>query len=366
MYSIIIPALNPGKNLLDYCLCLRTLTNNLILLVDDGSDESHAEIFDECASKCERVLYLRHNKNRGKGRALKTAFIYLLENYPDCEGCVTADADGQHIPQDVIHCLDILHENPNALVLGTRTFSNGNVPWKSKFGNKTMTLMFRLVTGHVIRDTQTGLRAFSADFMRELINVEGERFDFETHMLLAIHDKPLIQTPISTIYENDNESSHFNPICDSTHIFSIILNRALCGLLVFAVTSMLSFFVDIGLFYFIYNFALTAHSTGHLFISVALARIVSIIFNYIANRYVVFAESTKKHAFGKHSFAKYLLLAAGMLCCSYVFTKEANVIFPKIDITLLKAIVDVILFVANFTIQRFFVFKPKSAPVSKD
>lgn len=359
MYAIVIPSLNPGSNLPEYCRELRKLTQETILLIDDGSDGKHAGIFDECTAACDGVVYLRHNKNRGKGRALKTAFIYLLENFPDCYGCVTADSDGQHAPHDVVKCLDALRANSSALVLGCRTFAFDHVPWRSRFGNKTMTKMFRLATGHIIRDTQTGLRAIPADFMRELIDVKGERFEFETRMLLSLRGRTLIQTDISTIYEDGNKGSHFNPIRDSAKIFSILLRKVLYRLLVFSVASILSFLVDIGLFYSLYNLVLNEQSSGRLVISIVAARAVSMVFNYIANRYVVFAESDKKHAFGRHSFIKYLILALCIMGCSYLFTKGANRLFPHADITLVKATVDIVLFIASYTFQRFFVFRPE-------
>lgn len=359
MYAIVIPALNPGDNLPGYCSKLRELTDELILLVDDGSDEEHAPVFDRCAAECENLLFLRHDKNRGKGRALKTAFAYLLGNFTGVDGCVTADPDGQHSPEDVVKCLGILRENSCALVLGCRTFSADDVPARSRFGNKTMSRMFRLVTGRVIRDTQTGLRAIPADFMRELLNVEGERFDFETRMLLSLRGRELIQTDIATIYENGNSGSHFNPVRDSAGIFIILLRKAIFRILVYSVVSLLSFLVDIGLFYFFYNFILGETSQGRLVISVAAARTVSLVFNYVANRYVVFAECDKKHAFGRHSFVKYLGLALAIMGCSYALTKAAVFFFPSTEITFLKAAVDIFLFIASFIFQRFFVFRPE-------
>ena len=226
-YAIVIPSLNPGEELADYVKSLRAIVNVPIVLVDDGSDLRRRKIFDECAKVAEAVTVLTHEVNRGKGRALKTAFAYLLETLPDIEGCVTCDSDGQHAPEDVVRTISALKANQEALVLGCRTFDMSHVPWKSRFGNKCSRALFRLASGISVSDTQTGLRAIPASLMRELLNCPGERFEFETHMLLRLHGRPVVQIPIQTLYINGNRETHFSPWRDSAKIMSIIIGALL-------------------------------------------------------------------------------------------------------------------------------------------
>ena len=359
MVAIVIPSLNPEPALQDYCGALRSITDSPILLVDDGSDASLRHIFDDCAKAVPGVEFVRHDMNRGKGRALKTAFARLLDKYPGLIGCVTADSDGQHAPEDVLRCIEALRAQPDALVLGARDFSQSHVPWKSSFGNNGMRLFFRVTTGRNFLDTQTGLRAIPAGMMRELIDTPGERFEFESRMLLVIRDRPLVQIPIRTIYENDNKGTHFNPFSDSMEICWLLLSTLMREFGLFIVASLLSFGVDIGMFWLLYYVIFDEASHAHLVLSIGLARIVSATFNYLVNRFVVFAESAKRHAFGTNAPYKYAALALAMVAASYLFTKLGHGIFPRAHLTIVKSVVDLLLFIASFLVQRMFVFKPR-------
>lgn len=74
----------------------------------------------------------RHDDNKGKGRALKTAISYILDNFPNAKGIVTIDSDGQHTYEDMMKCLAEFLQHPDSLVLGVRTFEK-SVPLRSKF-----------------------------------------------------------------------------------------------------------------------------------------------------------------------------------------------------------------------------------------
>jgi len=104
-----------------------------ILIVDDGSDESHALVIQACLMDS-RVRAVTHAINMGKGRALKTGFNEIFTAYPGLLGVVTCDADGQHRPKDVLALANALAIGPDRLILGCRTFQ-GPVPWRSRFGN---------------------------------------------------------------------------------------------------------------------------------------------------------------------------------------------------------------------------------------
>lgn len=98
----IIPSLNPDSKLPEVVDGLFSVGFTDVLLVDDGSRAECRPIFDALAEQ-KGCTVLHHDVNRGKGRALKTAFSYYLENFDKATYCgvVTADADGQHLPQDI-------------------------------------------------------------------------------------------------------------------------------------------------------------------------------------------------------------------------------------------------------------------------
>src|SRR6478752_7355107 len=98
--AVIIPALNPTESLIEY---VKTLANDVqqIIVINDGSKQELADIFTELTN-ISRCTVLTHEINKGKGRALKTAFQYFLTDHSELNGVITADADGQHSIPDVI------------------------------------------------------------------------------------------------------------------------------------------------------------------------------------------------------------------------------------------------------------------------
>ena len=190
--------------------------------IDNGCCIS-LEPFVETAAAHPEVTLLHHPVNRGKGAALKTAFTWFLENRPDGFGVVTVDGDNQHHPEDTRACCEHMLETGHA-VLGCRDFNQADVPARSSFGNKTTSLIFKIFVGMTISDTQTGLRAIPRKQLETLTQIAGERFEYETNMLLYMkrNDLKYSEVTINTIYIDDNESSHFRPVRDSVRIYSLI------------------------------------------------------------------------------------------------------------------------------------------------
>lgn len=210
---ILIPAYNPDEKLVELVDNL-TLYGYRIVVVDDGSKEKCRNVFEEISGKIKKLLV--HEKNCGKGRALKTGIKWISENLPEVEGIVTADADGQHRPKDIEKVLSALEKSEKALVLGSRVFAKG-IPFRSIFGNLWTRFFFWLLAGFYVKDTQTGLRGIPRALFNPFLNISGERYEYELRMLAKarfLGEKP-IEIPIEAIYINDNASSHFNPIRDS-------------------------------------------------------------------------------------------------------------------------------------------------------
>src|SRR5690606_19463672 len=126
-----------------------------IVIVNDGSGGGYAEIFDRCR-RVPGVEVIEHPTHRGKGAALRTGFQHLLRAAHSVDGIVTADADGQHLSADIVRVAERLRRATESLVLGTRQFATA--PLKSRLGNETTRVLFRLLHGEDLKDTQTGLR----------------------------------------------------------------------------------------------------------------------------------------------------------------------------------------------------------------
>lgn len=351
---VIIPAYEPDEKLLILLNHLKEAGIRNMIVVDDGSGSDYQTLFAR-AEATEGCTVLHHAVNLGKGRALKTAFNACLLRFPTQCGCVTADSDGQHTPQDILACMKKLWENSEALVLGCRNFDAADVPMRSSFGNKCTRKVFRYLVGLSVSDTQTGLRAIPASFMKSLMNVRGERFEYETNMLIETKNMsvPILEVPVETIYLEENKTSHFNPIKDSVRIYMIFGK--------FLFSSLSSSVLDLALFGLFCKVLRAASGiwTGLPYIvgATILARIISAIYNFLLNYKVVFQSSANLAA----AAAKYFALAVCQMLCSAFLVNELFGLLGGYEVAV-KIPVDVLLFFLSFVIQREFVYRKKERP----
>lgn len=346
--AVIIPSYEPDERLVVLIQNLQKLCQNIVV-VNDGSNSRFDGIFRELENR--GVTVLRHAVNQGKGRALKTAFNYCLLQDQELIGCVTADSDGQHLPEDIIRCGQTLQRNPGDLVLGCRNFDDDSVPQKSRYGNKITRTIFRYLCGLKITDTQTGLRGIPAKFMRELLSVPGERFEFETNMLIAAKDGYSIrEIEIKTVYDSKtNHQTHFDPLKDSIRIYRI-LGRIFLS---FIISSLSASIIDLSLFAIFC--ALLREKAGYILLATALARIISATYNYLVNYHIVFS-SKEQHC---KSTVKYIVLAIVQGTMSAILVNALVLLVGARFELLAKIVVDTLLFVLSFYIQREFVFQKK-------
>lgn len=222
---IIIPALDPDEKLISYIDELVKADFNDFIIIDDGSKAECKSIFETIKERFDCTV-ITHSRNLGKGRALKNAFEHFLRlpSVEEFEGVICVDSDGQHSVPDVCKMYEELCKGKNELILGSRNFDLGNTPGKSAAGNKTVRLLFRLLCGINLNDTQTGLRAIPTTILPEYKNLAGERYEFEMNMLILSSHKhiPITEIPIETIYIDDNKGSHYRPFADSLRIAGLI------------------------------------------------------------------------------------------------------------------------------------------------
>lgn len=339
---VVIPTLNPNEKIMDeFINKLKKLFSN-ILIVDDGCNAKSREYLESLKSN--NIKVITHYKNYGKGRALKFALNHILNEYKDVKAIVTADCDGQHSPEDILKVGKKTIDNPNAYVLGCRNFKKDNVPFKSRYGNIITRNIFKIFIGIKITDTQTGLRGMSPRVAEMFLDTSGERFEYETNTLIECKEKdiPIVEETIDTIYINDNSESHFNPIKDSIRIYKLFVKY------IFSAIS--SFALDILLFA-IFMKVLPISIGNKIIYSTIFARIISSLYNYLVNSRLVFKKSKRS------SIIKYfILVVVQMFASGFIVDLLSKNVFT-FNPTLIKIIVDSVIFVVNFFIQREWVFK---------
>lgn len=347
--TIVLPSLNPDEKLNKVVDGLLSAGFEDIVLVNDGSDEAHLGPFRQAAAHKE-VTLLTHEVNKGKGRALKTAFSYVVDNRKQTAGVITVDGDNQHTVKDIRACAEKMLECKDKVILGCRDFTQDNVPWKSRVGNVSTSLVFRLLCGIKISDTQTGLRAIPYPYLPLMCEVEGERFEYETQMLFAIKKSHIgmEEVKIETVYLEDNASTHFDPIKDSLKIYKIIFK--------FMISSGTSFLIDYGIYSLLVFLIGGNFSRGlRLFIATFAARAVSSICNYAMNKKAVF----KSKASVSRSLIRYYILCVFQTAASYglVYLLSSLCRAGSFLEIVLKLAVDIVLFIISFQIQHRWVFK---------
>lgn len=350
--TIIIPCYEPDERLLALLDDLGEADLGDILLVDDGSGEPYRDIFRKAEEKIRESggVLLRHEVNRGKGAALKTAFRFLMENSPDLTGAVTADSDGQHDFESIRAVMEDMREHPDSLILGVRDFDREGIPWKSMMGNKITLAVMNYLCGIRVRDTQTGLRGIPASFFPELLTIKGDRFEFETEMLLLTSGRiPIREVPIKTIYDSeDHHSTHFDPWKDSFRIYRILAGRFIR----YAFASLSSCVLDLVLFAIFCGLLRQPLPGIYISVSTVLARVMSATYNYTINYRLVFRSEERV----TKSLGKYALLAVCQMALSAGLVTFFAGIFGGVPEVIVKAVVDTLLFIASYYIQRRFIF----------
>lgn len=357
---VVIPSLNPDEKLAQTITGLQDVGFTHFVLVDDGSDSEHQQYFP---APNDHIALLRHHVNRGKGAALKTAFRFILKKCTGVAGVITVDGDGQHHPDDVAACARALMESEDEVILGCRDFSGKDVPARSRFGNQTTSRVFRLLCGMRISDTQTGLRGFPVSVLPLLLEVRGDRFEYETNMLLRLKQNriPIKEVKIRTLYIEENKSSHFKPIRDSLRIYGFLLG--------FLCSSLFSCVVDIAAFYLLRRLFAPHLGNWTILCATLLARLISTLINFQINRKRVFASSQRA---GKTIVKYYTLAVPQMLISAGAVYLLSSLIGGSSGIdTLIKAVVDTILFFVSYRIQQNWVFaapakQKEEAPAKKE
>ncbi|WP_214885932.1 MULTISPECIES: bifunctional glycosyltransferase family 2/GtrA family protein [unclassified Exiguobacterium] len=341
-YTILIPAYNPDDALVTLVEKLRANGFLSIIVVNDGSGASAQSTFDAVTPLVDQVL--THDQNQGKGAALKTGLKYIVNTYPNRLGVITVDADGQHLPEDVVNVYEEGVNKPHHLIMGCRDFSGEEIPFRSRFGNQATRLVMLIGSGLKLKDTQTGLRAIPMRYARQLLDIPGSRYEFEMNMLTFTKrlQVPIQQTTIQTVYENENDSSHFRPILDSILIYRMFL--------MYSISSVASFLVDVGV-YAVFIYLLSPYfDTAHVIVATVLARVISSLFNYFVNRKVVF------HSKARRSLSKYFGLVVLQMAISALLVYLLFLLFRQGEVVL-KIIVDSFLFFISYYVQKRWIFK---------
>ena len=356
MYVLLIPAYRPDKKYTEFVKLLMA-ADYTVVSVDDGSGEDCRPLFDEAKSM--GVDVIGYEENHGKGYALRYGIKHITENYPDAEGIITADCDGQHTIKDLRRVEETLKANPNKVVTGGRFAEGVKIPFRSALGNGFSRWQFKIATGVKVRDTQTGLRGFPISTAPYLLTAKGDRYEYEMNVLLRLHDwgYEIIEIPIETIYLEDNATSHYHPIRDSVRVVHQVnkyafgkLFRKIKNILKFASTSMTCFAIDYILYNFVFLNIYPKEWSYRVAIAYASARVISATINYFLNAKLIFKQNAPS------MYVRYIIWAAFVAA---IGSLGSNLLHEQAGVAewLCKLLIDTPLWLVSYFGQKLFVFK---------
>ena len=198
---VIIPAFNEARFIGSVVLKLKKHPLN-ILVVDDGSSDDTAEIARSAGA---RVLSL--SANQGKGAALNAGLEKANRENPDA--IVLIDADGQHLPEELLKVVEPVLKNEADIAIGSRYLHNtSNTPSHRKFGHKILNFVTGTASGITVSDSQSGYRALSPKAY-QLLQFSSKGFSVESEMqfLASEHDLRVVDVPVTIQYLDGEKRS---------------------------------------------------------------------------------------------------------------------------------------------------------------
>lgn len=271
--TVIIPAYEPDEKMRTLVAQLKEKDFN-ILIIDDGSGDSFQPLFENLPA-----AVIHHPENKGKGIALKTGLSHVLEYYPDTENVITADADGQHPVSDILRVQDEL-ERGHDFVITTRILKSAKTPLKSQIGNALSRFFFCIANNHYLPDNQSGLRGFSVKHIDWMLQVKGDKYDYELTVLLIAEKQGIRakRVAIDAVYFDNNSNTHFKPLVDTLRIYRQFFSTEIFAVIAAVIAIVMVLVSDILFGY------------RYLFPTCIAAWVVHALLCFVVERYTIFRK----------------------------------------------------------------------------
>ncbi len=213
--AALIPCYYEEKNIRE--VATRTHAQlDTVLVVDDGSTDKTSD-----EARAAGVDVVKHEKNAGKGAAIKTGLRTLLAR-ENIEFILILDGDGQHLPEEIPHFLTTANDTAAPMIVGNRMSDTRDMPFVRRMTNRYMSWTISRVIGQRVPDSQCGFRMFHRSLAAEFLAMESAAFDFETEMLALAARKgcTIGAATVSTVY--GDEVSKIHPVLDTLKFFKLL------------------------------------------------------------------------------------------------------------------------------------------------
>ncbi|HEV7668785.1 MAG TPA: glycosyltransferase family 2 protein [Thermoanaerobaculia bacterium] len=187
-----------------------------LVVIDDGSTDRTGD-----AARAAGARVLVQPKNLGKGAALRLAFADLLAR--GCDGVITLDADGQHLPSEIPKLLPLI-EGGADLALGVRDHLFAEMSRVRRASNRLSSRAISFAAGRSVPDIQTGFRWYSRRLI-ETVGFPEDRFEAESAVVVraARRGLAIVATPVHLGFADGRTTSHYRPLVDSLRIARAVI-----------------------------------------------------------------------------------------------------------------------------------------------
>jgi glycosyltransferase involved in cell wall biosynthesis len=189
---------------------------DVVLVVDDGSKDDTGLIAESLGA-----VVLRHERNLGKGAAIRDCFEWAKKNSADV--LITLDGDGQHDPSNIPSLLKVMEREEADVVIGSRMTKPKHMPHYRWLGGRALDRATKVKAGDRVADSQSGFRAYSRRAVEALVAAEsGMGVDSEIIMRAQRAGMRIVEVPIDVNY-NAQKGSTQNPMMHALDVtFSIV------------------------------------------------------------------------------------------------------------------------------------------------
>ena len=184
--SVVIPVYNESgtlENLIQRVSAVDYGCELEIVIVDDGSQDGSGEVAQSLASQHGNLVFLRHEKNAGKGAALRTGFARASGDI-----VIVQDADLEYDPREIPSLIELILDDIADVVFGSRFLSRGPhrvLYYRHYLANRMFTTLSNLLTNLNLTDIEVCYKAFRREVL-ESIRIEEERFGFEPEITAKV------------------------------------------------------------------------------------------------------------------------------------------------------------------------------------
>jgi glycosyltransferase involved in cell wall biosynthesis len=369
--SLIIPCYNE-ENTIENCVeKVRKITqeqnlNLEIIIVNDCSTDNSAEKLKEISAKYPEIKIFTHEKNRGKGAALRTGLLSATGDFVGIQ-----DADDEYNPMEYLELLKPLIENKADVVYGSRYLKPGTrrvLYFWHTWMNKSLTFVSNMFTNLDITDMETCYKLFRKEAIAQIApNLKEERFGFEPEITckvaqagFRVYECAISYNPRS--YEEGKKIGWKDGIRALYCILHYSANTAPLPmqLLLYFFIGGFSLFVNVGVFTVLHH-AFNLPSIFDLNANVIIAYIASTLVNYLLCIAILFRHKARWSS--AREFIVYLIGAIIMGFVDYGLMWGINAMGVPVIIS--KTLASGLGFILNFALRRNVVFPEKKLYVKR-